>query len=230
MVKLNSEPHAIVRLHDLDPAEAARLTAGALAGKGMNRGELARQLHYCSLERSLEKVEKVLAGTITLEEIHILRRIGEILGIDQERLCGEQWFFDADDYQRYLFRPYLMRVAEHTRPTQVTMAALYGLKRCFLVASYPELLSATREEQLEVVKLDVIWDMRKLPITPFFGKTVGYAFFYEYRKALPLSVEGEDLAGVEVAISTCCSEVSLGEAKAAGRVVHVPRFVSRGAA
>lgn len=227
MVKLNREPFACVKLHDFNPAEAARLVASALAARGMDLVELSRQLQYCSLERSMQKVERVLAGAAVQEEVHILRRIGEILAIDQERLCGEKWFFDEDDYQRYLFRPYLMRVAENTRPSQVTMAGFYGLKRCFLVASYPELLHAARAEQLEVVKLDVLWDMEKSPITPFFGRTIGYAFFHAYREAVPLSVEGDMLEYVEVVSSACCGGVSVRGKALAGGYVHVPRFAAR---
>lgn len=224
MVKLNNEPVAFVRLCPVDPGEVARQTAAALAARGMTAEDLAGQLHYCSLERSQEKIEQVLAGTLDLEQLHILRKVAEILQLDPLHYCGERWFFHGDDYQRYLFRPYLMRVAERSRPSQITIAGFYGLTRCFLVATFPDLLNRSWAEQQDVVRAAVVADLAQRDVVPFFGKTVGYAFFHEYGAARPLSLTGEELAGMRVKITACCAGVvPIGLSRNVG-VVHIPRF------
>jgi len=131
--------------------------------------------------------------------------------------------------RRTNFVPYLMRVGTETRPSSIAMAGFFGLKRCFLVGSYPKLLNVPLEEQLKTIKEEIAADRDKdNGCVPFFGKKIGYAFHSEYETCIALSLDGNILEDVIVHGGQAGCSVSL----QSGRIVTsssiaIPRFVER---
>lgn len=178
------------KVSEIDPLKTSKMLKEALDVCGMSVQELSSQIHYCSLERSKLKVTKILDGLADGYDLTVLRAISNILGIDREEFVGEKIFTDPEEYNRFFFVPHLMRVGTETRPTSIAIGGYVGLKRCFLVSTYETLKHAQVDVLLKEVRQDILADNKDRSV-PFFGTKIGYVFYPEYGKAIPLTLSGE---------------------------------------
>jgi len=127
-------------------------------------------------------------------------KIGEALSIDHELLHGERGFEKYEDYCRFDFKPYLVRIPTNTRPSQICPIGFVGYEFSFIVGRYKELLHVPFKEQMKFIKEKIDSDnIKHNDIVPFFGKKLGYAFYSDYEKPpVPLSLDGSVLQDMEI--------------------------------
>ena len=102
----------------------------------------------------------------------------------QQRLDMEE------EIKRKRFKPHLWIITERTRPTSITNALFTGMtaKKVGLPLDISKL---TLEDQLEFVSLVAKEHyLESKGEWPFFGKIVGYYFFYRFRENIRLDVDG----------------------------------------
>jgi len=192
-----------LKINEIDPQKSSALLKDALTESNITVPELAKQLHYCSLERSELKIVKILEGFADDNDLTILRTIADILKINSEEFIGEKRFANYEEYleefSRLNFVPHLVRVPTETRPSQITSFGFVGFEKAFVVGRYKNLLNKPLHEQLKYIGKKCQNDTTTRKDVIFFGKKLGYAFYWDYEQpAVALSLSGNVLENTVV--------------------------------
>jgi len=231
------------KVKEVSHAEAVKIIHAVLQSRHLNLHDLANMIQYTFFSKGLLELESFFkndditsetSGWIrhknTVRENLVRRKIGEALGIDHELLLGERKFENREELCRFVFNPYLVRIPSNTIPSQITIFGFVGFKRAFVVGSYPELLNRPVDEQLEFIKDIAIADTKERESVIFFGKKLGYAYYYDYEKpAIPISLHGELMKGMEIGYGGDLSCSVTASAKVIAETGHfrIPRLVPK---
>ena len=217
------------KVRTVEHSEAVKIIETAIAEQHISRLDLVKMIGYPFIKSGLLDVEKFFSGENQSPQLRI--KIGTALGIDHEQLTGERPFEDHEKYHRYMFSPYLLRVPENTRPSQITFLGFLGFDRCFVAGIFPWLLNASLEEQKVAVKKAIAADLVERPVVPFFGMITGYAFYPEFGKpAIPFSIEGTELLDMKITYIDASCNLSINNSilTDTGRF-RIPRLTARNA-
>lgn len=223
-----------IKMSEIDYLKASAMLEEALNESKMTVSELASQLHYCSLERSEEKIVKILGGFADANDLTVLRTIADILKINSEDFFGEKRCASHKEYieiySRLHFVPHLVRVPSETRPSQITIFGFVGFERVFVVGRYRKLLNKPLLEQLEYIEKEIRNDTDYKGNVMFFGKKLGYAFYWDFdQPAVALSVAGKVLDDTIVTYNGFSSSSVSVKAKTIIETggFQIPRFTSK---
>ena len=177
--------------------EAVQLIEAELGRRQMSRLDLVRKIGYPLVVKGLAELEQFFAGKDCSNKLRM--KIGRALDIDHEELTGERGFEDEEEYLKFIFKPHLLRVPEHTRPSQITIFGMLGFGAVFIAAEFGEWSTSSPVERQAKIRQAILGDMSKRQEVTLFGKILGYAFYSEYDKpAIAYSREGEELPGMEI--------------------------------
>jgi hypothetical protein len=180
-----------VKVNNVSYEEAIKVINCTLENQGISSGDLVKRIGYPFERKGMEEIELFLSGGHP-KEGRVREKIGNALNIDRELLFGERGFENFEDAARFSFYPYLIRVPEETRPSQITIFGLVGFERVFVAGRFRNLLNKPLAEQLEYVRNEILNDTEHKGSVMLFGKKLGYAFYWDFEQpAVALSVAGE---------------------------------------
>jgi len=215
-----------VQVADVSFNEALNIIHAALGEQGVTHKELVKKIGYPFERRGLEDLEMYFSGTHP-HEMQVRTKIGNALGIDHETLTGEREFENKSDAKRFSFVPYLVRVPENTRPSQITIFGFFGFNRAFIAGRYRSLLHKPLEDHLDYIKIEIQNDTEFKGNVPFFGLKLGYAYYWNYdQPAIAFSVDGELLHDTIVTYSgeSSCSVTLKASVIIESGGFRIPRF------
>jgi len=187
------------KLHEVPHDKAVKTIKEAMNDQNITVLDLVERIGYPFRHKGLDDLELFFSSVHTNEQ-QLRLKIGEALSIDHELLHGERGFEKYEDYCRFDFKPYLVRIPTNTRPSQITIFGFVGYEFTFIVGRYKELLHMPFEEQMKFIKKEIDKDNNKHnDFVPFFGKKLGYALYSDYeRLPVPLSLDGSVLQDMEI--------------------------------
>lgn len=212
-----------VKIRDVDPAHIRQGLDNALKEQNIEVDDLLRRLGYIHLKDGRRHYAQLREDG---EDLLLLRRITDRLGLDHEALSGERPFADYDDYLEFTFVPVLLRVPTNTRPGQIFTVMFAGLKPSIQVDTFPELINASEEERNRIIAPRIRADYAEKKRSSF-GDTIGYAFYHAFCQASAYSVDGEPLPDFDIVPVTIGINVRTNRSALASRGGIIPRLKCR---
>ena len=174
--------------------ELGRFITEELEKREIKRSEFVQKLGYSNINKGLRALDICIReGTPHPFVVQNLHKAFKIERSTIERIIEttKQQKLDMEEaIKRKHFKPHLWIITERTRPTSITNALFSGMteKR---VGLPPEVSELTLEEQLEFVSsIAKEHYLKNKGEWPFFGRIVGYYFFYRFRGNVRLDVDG----------------------------------------
>lgn len=209
------------RIRPIDLEQMRRLITQALEARGWSRDDLLRRLGHVRMPHARRELQCLLDRG---DDMQLLRRIGEHLELDQEELTGERAFQNADDYLEHVFEPCVLRVPSSSRPRQIFIPAMAGIRTLLQVASFADWQNFSAPQRRQLLRDIICQDYAQQHMT-IFGDILGYAFYEEFgTPPRPYSVSGEPLEGVDVESVAVSAGIRLDRARVALHQGHIPRF------
>lgn len=215
------------KMRDVPITETRNQIEGALEAQGWTLDNLIDKLGYLTYQKGRDRFARLYSGE---EDVQLLRRVANHLNLDAETLYGEKSFDNEDDYRRFVFAPYLVRVPEKSTPSQIFPVALFGVNRFIMVGTYPQLLTASPEEQNSFIQKEIVRDYAENPDVHFFGATIGYTYYHAYGEAQAFSIAGERLPDILVVDRIARATLRAGSSPIADNQVAIPRFSHKASA
>ena len=174
--------------------ELGRFITEELEKREIKRSEFVQKLGYSNINKGLRALDICIReGTPHPFVVQNLHKAFEIERSTIERVLEttKQQRLDMEEaIKRKHFRPHLWIITERTRPTSITNALFTGMteKKVALRTDVSEL---SFKEQLEIgSSVAKAHYLKRKGEWPFFGKIVGYYFFYSFRENVRLDVDG----------------------------------------
>lgn len=212
------------KVKNVAPSQMRRQIEDALAERRWSLDDLLRKLGFINLASGREQFAALF---LTGKNTQLLRRVSARLEIDHETLTGERHFADYEEYLRYTFKPFLLRVPSKTRPSNIFPVAMAGLNAFLRVDTFPLLRTASESLQDKVIARSIREDYERRATITNFGEIVGYAYYYAFGKARAYAVTGERLVDGEIVSMTVGATLRTNRAALAAAGGVIPRIQNR---
>ena len=163
---------------------------------GLSRSELARRAGFKNVAKGIRRLDELCGGELQKTEWLMKglpsalelapRRVADALRETEKQLAEIKRRADAE--RRASFHPSAYLLGTETRPTQITIYGLTGgperWRRIPLDLSQP---AVTFVQQALIV-------VRKTPVVPFYGPTIGFVVNYSPDRAVRFDLAGNPVA------------------------------------
>lgn len=174
--------------------ELGRFINEELKTRGVKRSEFVFRLGYANLNKGLRALDLCIKEGVphpfVVQNLHTAVKVDRSV-IENVLETTRQQRLDAQEArERKHFKPHLWIITEKERPTSITMALFTGMTEKGITLP-PDITALPFENQLESVKSVVCKHYAENKGKwRFFGRIIGYFFFYQLRENVRLDIEG----------------------------------------